>query len=426
MGAFGGGEEGEEFGFDDAGVVAGLDGEDALDDDLLVEHFFFGADGEFVGEGAADDVGPDGSVEGAEECDLESVGDGSGLVAPPTAAFLTAAATAAGHIFEHADLADEGGGEAEGGAVLAHEFEHFAAMVVAFFDGGELDVHDLGDDGGIGAVDGELEAFFEEGIVGGFDGIFEGEHAIAAGDFGELDDLLDEMLGVDIFVEDAFFDVGGDALGGMPGHGHDAQTDGAAHDEHETFSGVEDAEFAFGAVVHGEDDAGHGDEETDDGGDVHGCLDAAWQEDLRLSARGLSVRSWGELIGVSEKRVAESSYRREACAGGPVLSVRRRGGCEGSDDCFRGCYCGVWRIAMTFALSEETQRLLEERLRAGPYRSADELFRAALEALEALEGGALDDATLDALDRAENQIERGEVEEWGTVRAKVLGKFLGK
>ncbi|HVX84644.1 MAG TPA: hypothetical protein VH253_07495 [Phycisphaerae bacterium] len=81
---------------------------------------------------------------------------------------------------------------------------------------------------------------------------------------------------------------------------------------------------------------------------------------------------------------------------------------------------------MTFALSEETQRLLEERLRAGPYRSADELFRAALEALEALEGGALDDATLDALDRAENQIERGEVEEWGTVRAKVLGKFLGK
>ena len=32
-------------GFDDAGVVAGLDGEDSLDNDLLAEEFFLGADG---------------------------------------------------------------------------------------------------------------------------------------------------------------------------------------------------------------------------------------------------------------------------------------------------------------------------------------------------------------------------------------------
>ncbi len=274
VGAFFLGEEAEEFGFDDAGVIAGLDGEDALDDDLFGEEFFLGADGEFVEEGAADKVGPDGAVEGAEEGDLECLGDAGGLAdfgysGRAVAAAVFAAAGRCGHVFEHDDLADEGGDEAEGGAVFAHEFKHFFAMVMAFFDGGEFDVEDLLDDGGVGTVDGKLKALGEEGVFGSFDGVFEREDAIAAGDFGELDDLGDEVSGFDIFVEEAFFDVGGDAFGGVPGHGHDGEADGPAHNEDEAFSGVESSEGAVGAFVHGEDDSTSGDDETDDSCDVH-------------------------------------------------------------------------------------------------------------------------------------------------------------
>ena len=174
----------------------------------------------------------------------------------------------AGHALEHADLTDEGGGEAQGGAVFAREFEHFAAMVVAFFDRGKFDRHHLFDDGGIGAVDGELQAFFHEGIAGGFDGVFEGQDAVAAGGFGELDDLLNEVAGLDIFMEEAFFDVRGGWPGGMEGHRHDGQADGAAHDEQKTFGGEEGFELTFRAMVHGEDDAAGGEKEAYDRCDV--------------------------------------------------------------------------------------------------------------------------------------------------------------
>jgi hypothetical protein len=326
VGAFGGGEEAEEFGFDDAGVVAGLDGEDALDDDLFDEEFFFGADGEFVEEGAADDVGPDGAVEGTEEGDLEGVGDAGGLVAAAAAArgfFSGGGGSGGSHVFEHTDLADEGGGKAEGGAVLAHELEHFLAVVVAFFDGGEFDRHDLFDHGGVGPVDRKLEAFFEEGILGGFDGILEREDAVAPGDFGELDNLFDDVGGVDGFVEEAFLEVGGHVFGGMPGHGHDGEAGSAAHHEDEAFGGVEGAEFPFSAVVHGEDDSAGSEQETDDGGDVHKFAILALGKRVCLH-RGLSVRGgsglrWGiQSGGISEFRMRgrRGDWATSSLAGG--------------------------------------------------------------------------------------------------------------
>jgi Arc/MetJ-type ribon-helix-helix transcriptional regulator len=80
---------------------------------------------------------------------------------------------------------------------------------------------------------------------------------------------------------------------------------------------------------------------------------------------------------------------------------------------------------MTISLSTETQKLLEERLRSGEYRSADEVVQAALEALTEVQAHALDDETLDAIDRAEDQIERGEVHDWKDVRENIRAKFLG-
>ena len=79
---------------------------------------------------------------------------------------------------------------------------------------------------------------------------------------------------------------------------------------------------------------------------------------------------------------------------------------------------------MDISLRPETCKLLEERINAGKFRNADELVIAALSAFDEL--GTLDEATLDAIDDAEDQIERGEVRDWREVREEVRAKFLGK
>jgi Arc/MetJ-type ribon-helix-helix transcriptional regulator len=78
---------------------------------------------------------------------------------------------------------------------------------------------------------------------------------------------------------------------------------------------------------------------------------------------------------------------------------------------------------MNISLSPETQELLERKLKTGAYPSADAVVQAALEALDKID--ALDDSTFDAIDRAEDQIERGEVHDWKDVREQVRAKFLG-
>jgi putative addiction module CopG family antidote len=79
---------------------------------------------------------------------------------------------------------------------------------------------------------------------------------------------------------------------------------------------------------------------------------------------------------------------------------------------------------MTITLSTETRKLLEEKLKSGGYTSADDVVHAALQALNELESGSLDDETLDALDRAEDDIDHGAVHEWRDVREQVRSKFL--
>ena len=78
---------------------------------------------------------------------------------------------------------------------------------------------------------------------------------------------------------------------------------------------------------------------------------------------------------------------------------------------------------MTIVLSPETQKLLEKKLSGGEFASADEVVRAALEALDWSSGNFLDEGTLDALDRAEDQIERGEERDWKDVRQQVIDMF---
>lgn len=81
---------------------------------------------------------------------------------------------------------------------------------------------------------------------------------------------------------------------------------------------------------------------------------------------------------------------------------------------------------MTIVLDAETQRLLEQKLKSGKYDSANDVVRAALDALDQIEAVSLDEETLKAIDRAEDQFERGEGLDWREVRDQVRAKFMGK
>ena len=70
-------------------------------------------------------------------------------------------------------------------------------------------------------------------------------------------------------------------------------------------------------------------------------------------------------------------------------------------------------------------KLLEAKLKTGAYAFPDDVVRAAFQALnesEVYAAPGLDDDTPDAIDRAEDQIERGEVHDWNHVREQMRGK----
>jgi Arc/MetJ-type ribon-helix-helix transcriptional regulator len=77
-----------------------------------------------------------------------------------------------------------------------------------------------------------------------------------------------------------------------------------------------------------------------------------------------------------------------------------------------------WECSMDISLRPETRKLLEERISAGQFRSADDLVIAALKAFDEIE--ALDESAPDAIDQAEEQIERGETHDWRDVRQEVI------
>ena len=77
-------------------------------------------------------------------------------------------------------------------------------------------------------------------------------------------------------------------------------------------------------------------------------------------------------------------------------------------------------------LNEQTEKLLEEKVQSGDYGSADEVVRAALLALDEVKSIGLSDEVLDAIDRAEDQIDSGQVHDWKDVRENVQNMFFGK
>ena len=84
---------------------------------------------------------------------------------------------------------------------------------------------------------------------------------------------------------------------------------------------------------------------------------------------------------------------------------------------------------MTVTLSEETQRLIQRRMTESGVTSADRLVRLALETLDGVDAGYIEDldpATQAAIEQATEEIERGEGRPWDEVRAELTKRYLGK
>ena len=72
-------------------------------------------------------------------------------------------------------------------------------------------------------------------------------------------------------------------------------------------------------------------------------------------------------------------------------------------------------------LSPETCALTESRMKAGSYRSPDDVVRAALDALNVIEEDELDDGEIAALGESIDQMRRGDVVNWTAWSAKYRG-----
>jgi putative addiction module CopG family antidote len=82
---------------------------------------------------------------------------------------------------------------------------------------------------------------------------------------------------------------------------------------------------------------------------------------------------------------------------------------------------------MTISLSPELKKYVEEQVRAGRFRSPEEVVEAGLARLMLDPApDALDDEDLAAIDESEAQVERGEDMNFTQVAAALRKKYLGK
>ena len=81
---------------------------------------------------------------------------------------------------------------------------------------------------------------------------------------------------------------------------------------------------------------------------------------------------------------------------------------------------------MTISLDAETEQLIARTMQERGFSSAEQFIRAAVEAF-ALEQeiGSLDEETLDAIDEAEDEIDRGETVDAREALAKLRRDYLG-
>lgn len=73
----------------------------------------------------------------------------------------------------------------------------------------------------------------------------------------------------------------------------------------------------------------------------------------------------------------------------------------------------------------ELQRFIDEQVKAGRYSSPDAAIEAAVQQMM-LEQEGLDDQTLAAINRADEQYDQGQYVEWRDVRDELRKRYLSK
>ena len=91
----------------------------------------------------------------------------------------------------------------------------------------------------------------------------------------------------------------------------------------------------------------------------------------------------------------------------------------GGKPCIRGKRIRVTDILELLGAGASFEEILGDY----PYLEREDILAAIAYAKQQTE---LDEQTLDAIDRAEDQIDRGEVRDWNEVREQVRKAFLGK
>ena len=71
------------------------------------------------------------------------------------------------------------------------------------------------------------------------------------------------------------------------------------------------------------------------------------------------------------------------------------------------------------------QKFIDDQVQAGHFPSAQAAVETAVEQMM-LDHGVLDDSTIAAIAKADEQYERGEFVEWRNVREQLRQKYLGK
>jgi Arc/MetJ-type ribon-helix-helix transcriptional regulator len=79
---------------------------------------------------------------------------------------------------------------------------------------------------------------------------------------------------------------------------------------------------------------------------------------------------------------------------------------------------------MDVSLKQQTQKFIEEQVKAGHFRSADDLLEEAVARLMLEADSELDDETAAAINRAEEQIDRGEGIEFDQVAEEMRKRII--
>ena len=199
-----------------AGVDTLDDGQDGLEGHFLNDLLLSYANSEFSGPGQEQQVGRAHSIYSCDEGDGDAFADFVDVL----------------EVLHDLNEAEHSADDADGGSKSCGSFKDFGDARVIFATVVKLQLHHPAEVGSADAVNGEHEAFFEEGILNSGQLSIEREDAFLAGFIGIVEKVFNEFVGLGFTVHEDVFQVDGGLDDDLKGKLHHDGADGAAnHDK---------------------------------------------------------------------------------------------------------------------------------------------------------------------------------------------------